>query len=512
MHIVRTSLTLTSSCLALPLLTAVLCAQPSQQPAAAPTADVQTATLAAGESGVRIVRLSETKGEVKLDRKTEHGFEAAFANFPIVQGGRLQTGMGLAEVEFEDNSTLRVTPNSLVEFPVLKTGADGARITTVRVLKGAVYVSLQKNHGNNFALSFADKSLTLAPATHLLLDLSPPRPRLGVMDGSVQVTDAARTTTVGKKKGLLFDPADQAAPTLVASDRVTGEFDGWDEQSVDYHNRPVAKSFTGSSPYAYGLSDLSYYGNFASVGGCGTMWYPYLAGANFNPYGNGAWAYYPGVGYSFVSAYPWGWTPYHSGSWAFCPSNSGWGWQPNPSSWTALDNGSLPVVGARVPITRRPPLKPIPLSGSTVVPVHETAVVTSRLAEPGKFEFRSGSAGLGVPRGVFNNLGKMSHEASAHGVAVRPAYTVPAASSAALAGAGSATRAGYSPTALSSAEMSARGLGTLDPTQATGGAGVHPSGGSTGGFSGARGIGGVNGGHSGISNGSGGHMGGGAHH
>ena len=32
------------------------------------------------------------------------------ANLPIVEKSRLQTGMGVAEVEFEDNSTLRLAP------------------------------------------------------------------------------------------------------------------------------------------------------------------------------------------------------------------------------------------------------------------------------------------------------------------------------------------------------------------------------------------------------------------
>ena len=83
------------------------------QPAAA------TAVSAAASPGIRIVRLSQVTGEVQMDRQTGNGFEAAFANLPIVQGSRLRTGEGVAEVEFEDNSSLRLTPHSLVEFPVL---------------------------------------------------------------------------------------------------------------------------------------------------------------------------------------------------------------------------------------------------------------------------------------------------------------------------------------------------------------------------------------------------------
>src|SRR5260370_9695539 len=66
------------------------------------------------------------------------------------------------------------------------------------------------------------------------------------------------------------------------------------------------------------------------------MWQPCFVSASWNPYGNGAWAWYPGAGYSWVSPYPWGWTPFHSGSWSYCPAR-GWGWIPG-RNWSGLNN------------------------------------------------------------------------------------------------------------------------------------------------------------------------------
>src|SRR5580658_6433064 len=68
----------------------------------------EPSTPASSNSKVRIVRLSEVKGEVQLDRLTGKGFEGAMANLPVTEGARLKTGNGVAEVEFEDNSTIRV--------------------------------------------------------------------------------------------------------------------------------------------------------------------------------------------------------------------------------------------------------------------------------------------------------------------------------------------------------------------------------------------------------------------
>ena len=48
------------------------------------------------------------------------------------------------------------------------------------------------------------------------------------------------------------------------------------------------------SPYAYGSSDLNYYGSFYNIPGYGMMWQPYLVGAGWDPFMNGSWVWYPG--------------------------------------------------------------------------------------------------------------------------------------------------------------------------------------------------------------------------
>lgn len=458
-----------------------------------PAALPEGAALTSGESGVRIVRLSEVKGVVSFDRRTDRGFEQAFANLPIVQGGRLQTGEGIAEVEFEDNSTLRLAPNSLVEFPVLKLGGSGARISSVHLLKGSMFVSLMKAAGNDFAVTFANQRLTLAPASHILLDLSSVQPRLAVMDGSVVVADGTRSTTVGRKKGLLFDPTDQNAPTVVASNtiNVDDSLQQWDKQSVAYHNRAVGSAFRGASPYAYGVNDLSYYGSFSSIGGCGNMWQPYFASAGFDPFANGTWAYYPGSGYSFVSPYPWGWVPFHSGGWSYC-QGAGWGWQPGLGGWSGLNNTALGISTPQGPRRLKPPHAPVPL-GATLVAVHQKALVASDLSRPGTFVFRKDSAGLGVPRGVFTKLDKVSVQAAQRG-----SVTTEVRATSSAGGQSASGQSATSSTSLSRSTRESAGGGARGGGSSSGSVGRGPSGGF-----GGSGAGGASGG---------GHGGGAVHH
>lgn len=362
-----------------------------------------------GASQVRIVRLSQVKGEVQLDRGTEKGFEAAFANLPVAQNQRLQTRQGVAEVEFEDNSSLRVTPDSLIEFPVLQRGSSGATMTGVKLLKGTLYVSLANTKGNEFTVSFGKEQVVLTPSSHIRVDLDDSKAKLAVFNGDVQVTDASGTLTAGKKKTLTFDLAEQT-PAVEAKNDKAEPFDDWDKSEMDYHKvrsiSSVSSVFGGGSSL-YGVNDLYYYGSFNNVGGCGSMWRPYLTSAAWSPFANGVWAWYPGAGYSWVSPYPWGWTPYHSGSWNYC--GGGWGWQPG-AQFVGLVNQPRAFVGnsGRFSNVPRSPHHPIP-GGSTLAVVNTKPLVVSRPVSAESFVFQKDSAGLGVPRGAMGGkLGGVS--------------------------------------------------------------------------------------------------------
>ncbi|MGA7695231.1 MAG: FecR family protein, partial [Candidatus Sulfotelmatobacter sp.] len=111
---------------------------------------------AGAESQARIVRLSDVQGRVQIDKNSGLGFENAFANLPITQGTQLRTGEnGRAEIEFEDGSTLRVTPNTMVEFSRLGLSDAGKRVSTVDLVEGRAYVNWLGKSGDEFTLNFS---------------------------------------------------------------------------------------------------------------------------------------------------------------------------------------------------------------------------------------------------------------------------------------------------------------------------------------------------------------------
>jgi hypothetical protein len=396
-----------------------------------------------GDSHVRIVRLSDVKGTLALDRKTGLGFEQTMQNMPIVEGERLRTEDGYAEVEFEDNTTLRLAPNSQVDFPLLALRSSGAKASTMRVVKGTVYVTTESTKGNEFLLIAGEAMMKVTPSTHLRLEVNETRTVMSVFNGSVEVQHGAETTTVAKKESLTL-----GGEQVTVAKKVSGEpYDAWDKESNDYHQRYAnANTFAGGGN-AFGLSDLNYYGNFINVGGYGSFWQPYFVGSGWSPYGNGVWAMYPGAGYSWVSPYPWGWLPYHSGSWSFVPG-FGWGWQPG-GTWNGLNNvamngalgagglrtgtvgtGAIPANGLATS-TMHAPLRAAsmpapPVTGATrqsLVLSNEKPIVFSREDRPGSFVFQRDSAGLGVPRGLVDGrLNKVSNDVGRHGSASMPVY------------------------------------------------------------------------------------------
>jgi hypothetical protein len=470
----------------------------------AQSAESKPNETAPGTSKVRIVRLSQVKGVVQIDRNIGRGFENAITNLPVVEQSQIRTGVGVAEVEFEDNSSLRIAPNSLVEFPRLDRQASGATASSVHLVKGTAYVSLVKHQDkkapvNQFELIFGSRTLDLDPATHVRLEVLDSQAKLAVFDGTVRTDGENGGVSVPKKKMATFSIFDKTEPT-VAKDIALNVFDDWDHQGASYHANMAAFS-KFNSPYAYGLNDMMYYGSFVNLPGCGSMWRPYFATASWDPYANGTWAWYGGgAGYSWVSPYPWAWTPYHSGTWTNC-GNAGWGWMPG-GNWYGVNNmyptaatgggsgtgaGGLPRGPMRAPHAPAAPPSP---RAPTLIAVNSKPVPTSGIAPASRaFVFQKDSAGLGVPRDGLGKLDRFSHQAATRGVAQTQIYaSAPQATHAYGVGAGggqglatSIHRGSPPPPAYSSGSMGSWSGGNVHSGGSGGGASMGSSMGRSGG-------------------------------
>jgi hypothetical protein len=404
---------------------------------------------ALADSQARIVRLSDVQGTVQIDKNSGMGFENAFMNLPITQGTRLRTSnSGRAEIEFEDGSTLRLAPDTVVDFSRLGRTDAGQMVSDVNLTEGKIYVNwLGKN--DDFTLNFSREKVELNHAAHFRVETSTKMATFAVFKGDVDVTGPSGEVKVSKKKAVTFDVSDQ--DKYASSKFQEDPLDAWDKRSIEYHDQ-YAKG--NPSPYGYGYSDLNYYGSFMNVAGYGTMWQPFFSGVGWSPFADGAWSFYPGYGYLWASAYPWGWMPFHYGTWMFV-SGAGWMWQPGGfNSWRGV-----PSFAGTMPVGFRPVVVP---SGSvSTVVVGRGGFTNSNRVQSSLFVNR-GSAGLGVPRGAVSNLGHLNGQVAKSGaVELRP---VPSAAANRSSGSGF----GQSRSAPSSPAMS---HGTATAAHTSGGHG-----------------------------------------
>lgn len=363
---------------------------------------------ALADSQARIVRLSDVQGSVQINKNSGLGFENAFLNMPVTQGVQLRTGAnGRAEIEFEDGSSMRLAPNTSVEFSRLGADDSGKRASEVNLEHGMAYVNWMGKDA--FGLSFSHEKVALDRAAHFRVDASAESANLAVFKGDVDVEGPSGKVTVDKKKTATFDVANDDK-SAVENKIASAPLDQWDQESVSYHDQYAKNNQT---PLGYGASDLGYYGAYSNVPGFGTLWQPYFTGVGWDPFMDGAWGWYPGFGYMFASAYPWGWTPYYYGNWIYAPGY-GWGWQPGGfNTWHPIPHFT-PTTATHVSLA-----VPTGESGKTVFVGKGGA---STAVSPFQTTVRSGTAGMGIARGSLTDMKGLNHQVAKSGFArVEPA-------------------------------------------------------------------------------------------
>lgn len=309
-------------------------------------------------SGARIVRLSYLDGGVEMDRGDGRGFDRAILNMPVVEGTRLATGNdGFAEIEFEAGSALRLTPNSSITFRALALRGSGDKVTMSELQAGLFYFNVKKSGGDDFRILVGGQQLSVRKSARFRISSGRDDAQIAVFKGEVELAGAAQPATVRKNETLSLDLRDPGRYFL-ARGVSAAAYDTWDTQRDQYQARYAsARGYRGySSAYRYGVSDLNYYGSYSNLPGWGSVWRPYSAGYGWDPFMDGAWVWYPGWGYTWVSSYPWGWMPYRYGRWVYVPGH-GWYWQPG-SQWHSWY--SAPVVHNPPPAYRAPAPPPTP--------------------------------------------------------------------------------------------------------------------------------------------------------
>jgi hypothetical protein len=305
---------------------------------------------ASAQSNVRIVRISDVEGQVDFDNG--NGYESATVNVPITEGVRLATrDDGWAEVQFEDGSTLRLAPNSEIVFSELKFSGDGAALTSVDMAQGEAEFEIAYQDRGSFQVNAQQKSILLHQSGRFRVRTDNSNPlELVVWKGEVGIFDSGsgEEVSVVNNETFVLDPGDLSRYDLEKG-AAGDDLDQWSTQRDDYLSK-AARNNDGQtqSPYKYGDSDLDSDGQYYDVPDYGSLWRPNGVALDWDPFSNGYWCQSP-FGFTWVSAYRWGWMPYRYGRWIFV-NGRGWFWE--PGGWHGWNH--IPPVFNAPPRFRRP--------------------------------------------------------------------------------------------------------------------------------------------------------------
>jgi FecR protein len=317
----------------------------------------------------RAVRLSSVDGRVQISQDGQSIADPAVANTPLFEGTQVvTTDDGRAEIEFEEGSVARLSPNSSLTLTVLRPD-DGVSGTEIRMDSGLGYFELQSGpQPGHIQVRFGDAVVSASGFTVLRVDMDNSPGELAVFSGSAHLErGSALSLDLHGGESVALNASSPSQYNLAE----TIEPDSWDTWNSDRDQiltsesssrTEATQSFVNNANPAW--NDLDANGNWYNVPGQGYVWSPYdAANSGWDPYGNGYWMFTPRFGYVWVSGDSWGYMPFSCGLWSFY-GGFGWGWSPGMGAcmpwWGGgiygLNIGYAPLGYLPPRIPRRPPV------------------------------------------------------------------------------------------------------------------------------------------------------------
>jgi Family of unknown function (DUF6600)/FecR protein len=349
--------------IALALATGLVCSArlSAQQPAPTP----------AGEAGApppdqtSAVRLSDVEGQVQLSHGAMILASQALANTPVFEGTLITTADdGRAELQFDDGSVVRITPDSALLISVLRHEGSNDQ-SELDLQRGLAYFELQSGQADDsIRVRFSNNVVTTSGFTVMRVRMDTPPGAVSVFSGNAHLDEGtALSLDLHGGESVALNAADPSQYQLAE----TIEPDSWDAWNSDRDEALTSAEAQRTAPNSKlpdsnnpAWSDLDTNGNWYNVPGQGYVWSPYEAqNSAWDPYGCGSWMWTPNFGYMWVSCESWGYMPYMSGMWNYY-DGFGWGWTPGYGGgpWWSTGGGWASNIGHTSSLRYQPPHRP----------------------------------------------------------------------------------------------------------------------------------------------------------
>jgi hypothetical protein len=153
----------------------------------------------AGQTG-RAARLSSVDGQVQIAQGNQVLADPAIENTPLFEGTQVATGDdGRAELQFEDGSLVRLSPNSSLTITVLR-GQGTAGEAGIVLESGLGYFELQAgSKASKIWVQFGDTVVHSSGFTVLRINLDNPPGELAVFSGIWSAAVRWRSTCTAER-------------------------------------------------------------------------------------------------------------------------------------------------------------------------------------------------------------------------------------------------------------------------------------------------------------------------
>jgi hypothetical protein len=311
------------------------------------------ATVSAAQEQVAVpAHISVAEGTVAVDR--ESGTETGLADLPLVEGDRVRTEQGRAEILLGDGSALHMDAQTSVDI-------NGASI--VRLLGGRLVVFGEPSAVGALQVDAAPASVRLTSSGESRISLydggAGPVLDVAVVRGAVEVVTDGGTSYVQAGQRVLVEEGALPSTPVPFNSAQMDSFYRWSAQLLDQRRGTQSAAYLPDELTSY-ASDFDNSGAWSYMAPYGYVWYP-TVGTGWCPYSHGKWTHVgQGVGWSFVgNGGRWTYPTHHYGRWG-TNASGGWFWIPGRTwssawvqwavspgyvGWCPLGWNDRPVVG-----------------------------------------------------------------------------------------------------------------------------------------------------------------------
>ncbi len=270
-------------------------------------------------------RLTYVQGNVSVERAQDLGVEEGVINLALVEGDRLNTGDGRAEVNIGRKNYLRLDRGSQVEFSNLPRRGDNR--TRLHLLAGRAYLRVSfLEEEKTLELHTPDASFYILEAGLFRFEVRENgETELLVLEGSLEAAGESGSQLIGSRAQLIASNGHLGTQAALSYGR--DDFDHWNGQRDSLHGQYVSKRYLPAELEHYEY-ELASNGSWVYERPYGYVWIPRVYYTDWRPYYYGRWVWYPLCGWTWVPAETWGWSVYHYGRWHW-RLGLGWYWIPH---------------------------------------------------------------------------------------------------------------------------------------------------------------------------------------